>query len=60
MHHAIGPLEYNAQSPDEAALVSAARNFGYVFLVMVADMMSHVVSMLYTGPHALLSNYEDD
>lgn len=22
---------YNAQSPDEAALVSAARNFGYVF-----------------------------
>lgn len=25
-------LEYNAQSPDEAALVSAARNFGYVFL----------------------------
>ena len=29
----IGPMEYNAQSPDEAALVSAARNFGYVFLV---------------------------
>jgi len=29
----VGLLEYNAQSPDEAALVSAARNFGYVFLV---------------------------
>ena len=26
-----GNLVYNAQSPDEAALVSAARNFGYVF-----------------------------
>lgn len=27
-----GHLEYQAQSPDEAALVSAARNFGFVFL----------------------------
>lgn len=26
-----GNLEYQAQSPDEAALVSAARNFGFVF-----------------------------
>ncbi|XP_043482103.1 phospholipid-transporting ATPase ID isoform X2 [Leptopilina heterotoma] len=26
-----GHLEYQAQSPDEAALVSAARNFGFVF-----------------------------
>ena len=26
-----GQLKYNAQSPDEAALVSAARNFGFVF-----------------------------
>eukprot|EP00123_Amoebidium_parasiticum_P018387 comp24187_c0_seq2/m.44324 comp24187_c0_seq2/g.44324 ORF comp24187_c0_seq2/g.44324 comp24187_c0_seq2/m.44324 type:complete len:1154 (-) comp24187_c0_seq2:702-4163(-) len=26
-----GRLKYNAQSPDEAALVSAAKNFGYVF-----------------------------
>lgn len=26
-----GKLEYQAQSPDEAALVGAARNFGYVF-----------------------------
>lgn len=24
-------LEYQAQSPDEAALTAAARNFGYVF-----------------------------
>ena len=26
-----GKLEYQAQSPDEEALVSAARNFGFVF-----------------------------
>ena len=26
-----GQLVYQAQSPDEAALTSAARNFGYVF-----------------------------
>ncbi|XP_072395797.1 probable phospholipid-transporting ATPase IM isoform X2 [Diabrotica undecimpunctata] len=29
--HNDGKLEYQAQSPDEAALVSAARNFGFVF-----------------------------
>ena len=28
-----GRLEYQAQSPDEAALTSAARNFGFVFRV---------------------------
>ena len=28
-----GKLDYNAQSPDEAALVSAARNLGYAFTV---------------------------
>ena len=28
-----GTLQYNAQSPDEAALVTAAKNFGYVFKV---------------------------
>lgn len=28
-----GKLVYNAQSPDEAALVSAARNFGFIFVV---------------------------
>lgn len=27
----VGKLQYQAQSPDEAALVSAARNFGFVF-----------------------------
>lgn len=26
-----GTLTYQAQSPDEAALTSAARNFGFVF-----------------------------
>jgi len=29
-----GQLTYQAQSPDEGALVSAARNFGYVYKVM--------------------------
>ena len=29
----VGCLEYQAQSPDEGALVSAARNFGFVFKV---------------------------
>eukprot|EP00731_Ephydatia_muelleri_P016102 Em0009g526a len=28
-----GELQYNAQSPDEAALVGAAKNFGFVFKV---------------------------
>ena len=28
-----GKLEYQAQSPDEGALVSAAKNFGYAFKV---------------------------
>jgi len=28
-----GVLEYQAQSPDEGALVNAARNFGFVFRV---------------------------
>lgn len=36
--HAVA-LEYNAQSPDEAALVSAARNFGYVFLVTTVAIL---------------------
>jgi magnesium-transporting ATPase (P-type) len=26
-----GNLKYNSQSPDETALVQAAKNFGYVF-----------------------------
>ena len=58
MHHVTGPLEYNAQSPDEAALVSAARNFGYVFLVMATGVASPVVSLLFTGSYTLLDNYE--
>lgn len=29
----LGKLEYQAQSPDEEALTSAARNFGFVFKV---------------------------
>jgi magnesium-transporting ATPase (P-type) len=29
----IGELIYQAQSPDEGALVNAARNFGFVFRV---------------------------
>ena len=31
MTSADGVLEYQAQSPDENALVSAARNFGFIF-----------------------------
>ena len=43
-----GTLSYNAQSPDEAALVSAARNFGYVFRVSsVLHMMCSDISLLY-------------
>ena len=34
----LGKLEYQAQSPDEGALVSAARNFGYVFKVSTEDL----------------------
>ena len=33
-----GVLEYQAQSPDENALVSAARNFGFVFKVSDAEI----------------------
>lgn len=33
-----GNLEYQAQSPDEAALTSAARNFGFVFRVSLLFM----------------------
>ena len=35
----LGDLEYQAQSPDEAALVTAARNFGFVFLVSGSDVV---------------------
>ena len=39
IHH-TGKLEYQAQSPDEAALVGAARNFGFVFKVSHFKMTS--------------------
>lgn len=53
-----GPLEYNAQSPDEAALVSAARNFGYVFLdrtpcSIVIKMANRNEDVEYTLLHIL-------
>ncbi|VDM14107.1 unnamed protein product [Wuchereria bancrofti] len=35
-----GRLEYQAQSPDEAALTSAARNFGYVFKSRTAQTVT--------------------
>lgn len=35
-----GKLEYQAQSPDEAALVSAARNFGFVFKARTPNSIS--------------------
>lgn len=33
-----GKLTYQAQSPDENALVSAARTFGFIFLVNLANI----------------------
>lgn len=55
-----GPLQYNAQSPDEAALVSAARNFGYVFLVTATDVMSPCcVNVLFAGSYTLFNNCKD-
>ncbi len=36
----LDKLEYNAQSPDEEALVSAARNFGYAFKVRILLLSS--------------------
>lgn len=35
-----GKLEYQAQSPDEAALTSAARNFGFVFKSRTANTIT--------------------
>ncbi|XP_046439096.1 probable phospholipid-transporting ATPase IM isoform X3 [Daphnia pulex] len=35
-----GKLEYQAQSPDEGALVSAARNFGFVFKARTPDSIT--------------------
>ena len=36
-----GKLTYQAQSPDEEALLTAARNFGYVFLVSLSTIYVH-------------------
>ena len=36
----LGKLEYQAQSPDEGALVSAARNFGFVFKARTSDSIT--------------------
>lgn len=37
-----GELFYQAQSPDEGALVTAARNFGFVFRSRTPDSISIV------------------
>lgn len=39
---AAGQLSYQAQSPDEGALVTAARNFGFVFRSRTPDSVSVV------------------
>jgi phospholipid-translocating ATPase len=43
-----GKLEYQAQSPDEGALVSAARNFGFVFKARTPDSISIDVRSPFT------------
>uniref|UniRef100_A0A1X7U3D1 Phospholipid-transporting ATPase n=1 Tax=Amphimedon queenslandica TaxID=400682 RepID=A0A1X7U3D1_AMPQE len=55
---AEGKLDYNAQSPDEAALVSAARNLGYAFTTRTPFTVS--VDLLNREQHGLPSsvNYE--
>ena len=40
MENTAAGLRYTAQSPDEAALVEAARNLGYVFLGKTRDELS--------------------
>uniref|UniRef100_A0A669BYF5 Phospholipid-transporting ATPase n=1 Tax=Oreochromis niloticus TaxID=8128 RepID=A0A669BYF5_ORENI len=40
VEHKDGDLIYQAASPDEGALVTAARNFGYVFLSRTQDTMT--------------------
>ena len=48
----VGTLSYNAQSPDEAALVSAARNFGYVFKVLYVYMCAWKHIYVQYNPNA--------
>lgn len=43
----LGKLEYQAQSPDEGALVSAARNFGFVFKARTPDSITIEVGSRY-------------
>ena len=54
-----GNLEYQAQSPDENALVSAARNFGFVFTKRtprsITITFNGQVSNLVRAGRALLS-----
>jgi magnesium-transporting ATPase (P-type) len=44
-----GKLEYQAQSPDENALVSAARNFGFVFTQRTPNSIT-ILNMLHEAP----------
>jgi len=48
-----GALEYQAQSPDENALVSAARNFGFVFLARTSRSIT-IQEMGVTNVYELL------
>uniref|UniRef100_G1LS43 Phospholipid-transporting ATPase n=2 Tax=Ailuropoda melanoleuca TaxID=9646 RepID=G1LS43_AILME len=49
-----GKLIYQAQSPDEGALVTAARNFGFVFRSRTSEMIT-VVEMGETKVYQLLA-----
>lgn len=40
LYFALGDLVYQAASPDEGALVTAARNFGFVFLSRTQDTIT--------------------
>lgn len=44
----VGKLQYQAQSPDEAALVSAARNFGFVFKNRTPNSITIEVNLFST------------
>jgi magnesium-transporting ATPase (P-type) len=43
-----GKLAYQAQSPDENALVSAARTFGFVFLVSFFFFIANFIRLKWT------------
>lgn len=49
-----GKLVYQAQSPDEGALVTAARNFGFVFRYRTSETIA-VVEMGETKVYQLLA-----